>query len=53
MEPEGSLPYLQELATSPYLEPDQSSRKCILLSVNYNTSKYLTTQNTEIKYLQL
>jgi len=26
MEPEGSLPYSQELTTSPYTEADQSSR---------------------------
>jgi hypothetical protein len=56
MEHEGSLPYLQELATSSYPKPDQSSRKCmsfILLSADYNTSKYITKQKTEIKYLQL
>jgi len=27
MEPQGSLPHLQELATCPYSEPDQSSRQ--------------------------
>jgi hypothetical protein len=33
MEPEGSLPYSQELSTGPYSEPDQSNPYYPLLSL--------------------
>ena len=35
MEPEGSLPYSQELATCPYTEADRSSRCSHLTSWKY------------------
>jgi hypothetical protein len=33
MEPEGSLPYLQEPSTGPYIEPDQPNTHHPTLSV--------------------
>ena len=38
MEPEGSLPYSQELANSPYSEPDQYSSYALshFLKIHFN-----------------
>jgi hypothetical protein len=56
MEPKGSLPHLQEPATCPYPEPDQSSPcpPSSLSKIHFNTVEPLITDTAgEFKFCPL